>query len=118
MACTSIEWRDGVAYPAVENLRLENALREKTYFKVALRDRDLSAEQCQQLKVIESHGDQVLNLLTFLPTSTVISKTFNWSIATILRGLCVDHTHRRPPIACMHLELFVCIKSAVHAAGS
>lgn len=69
MACTSDKRANGDAHPAVENLRMESALREKTYFKAALKDRGESAEQCQQLRVIESHGDQVLYLLTFLPTS-------------------------------------------------
>ena len=46
-------------HSAVEDLSLQVALREKRYFKAAVQAGDHSPEACQQLKVLESHGDQV-----------------------------------------------------------
>ena len=47
---------------AVEDLSLQPGLKEKTYFQEALRERGQASEECKQLKVIESHGDQVQHL--------------------------------------------------------
>lgn len=49
-------------HSAVEDLSLQMALREKRYFKAAVQAGDHSPEACHQLKVLDSHGDQVLVL--------------------------------------------------------
>lgn len=49
-------------HSAVEELSLQAALRKKRYFKAAGQAGDHPLEAWQQLKVLESHGDQVLIL--------------------------------------------------------
>ena len=54
---------------AVEDLSLQMALREKRYFMAAVQAGDHSPKACQHLKVLESHGDQVLDLSSNNPSS-------------------------------------------------
>ncbi len=44
---------------AVEELRLEPAFQKKPYFVTSAGLKELSSEQSSNLKVLESHGDQV-----------------------------------------------------------
>ena len=79
-------------HTAVEDLSLQPGFQKKAYFQEALRERGQALEECDQLKVIESHGDQVpsfdflgsAKLSVWLPTQFGMTTMQPWH-------LCQDH---------------------------
>lgn len=77
---------------AVEDLSLHPGLKEKAYFQEALRERGQASEECKQLKVIESHGDQV-QYLNFLRSAELSVWLLTQDGVTTMQPwyVCQDH---------------------------
>ena len=88
---------------AVEDLSLQPGLKEKAYFQEALRERGQASEECNQLKVIESHGDQVQYLNFLRPAELSVWLLTQDGVTTVQPWyLCQDHitTVMNSPLAC------------------